>query len=125
MLKQSDVTPRALYLDRRRFIASGLVAGAAALALLPRETRAATPKGQPLAAQKNTAMSLTETPTSFESATTYNNFYEFGTDKEDPSRNAHTLRTRPWAVKVEGLCAKPRPFDIEELLKLAPLEERI
>jgi sulfoxide reductase catalytic subunit YedY len=124
-VKQSDVTPWSLYLDRRRFIASGLVTGAAALVLLPRETRAATPKGQPLAAQKNAVMSLTETQTPFDSATTYNNFYEFGTDKEDPSRNAHTLRTRPWSVKVEGLCAKPRPFDIEELLKLAPLEERI
>ena len=126
MFKHSDVTPRPLYLDRRRFIAGGLVTGAAALAALPREVgAAAAPKGQPLAAQKNAAMSLTETQTTFESATTYNNFYEFGTDKEDPSRNAGALRTRPWTVKVEGLCAKPRSFDIEELLKLAPLEERI
>jgi sulfoxide reductase catalytic subunit YedY len=126
MFRQSDVTPRALYLDRRRFITAGLVAGAAALALMPRAAGAAAPaKGQPLAAQKNAAMSLTETQTTFESATTYNNFYEFGTDKEDPSRNAHTLRPRPWSVKVEGLCAKPRSFDIEELLKLAPLEERV
>jgi methionine sulfoxide reductase catalytic subunit len=126
MFKQSDVTPRTLYLDRRRFITAGLVSGAAALALMPRTAGAAAPaKGQPLTAQKNAAMSLTETQTTFESATTYNNFYEFGTDKEDPSRNAHTLRPRPWSVKVEGLCAKPRSFDIEELLKLAPLEERI
>ncbi len=126
MFKQSEVTPRPLYLDRRRFLTAGLVSGAAALAALPRAAGAAAPpKGQPLAAQKNAAMSLTETQTTFESATTYNNFYEFGTDKEDPSRNAHTLRPRPWSVKVEGLCAKPRSFDIDELLKLAPLEERI
>jgi methionine sulfoxide reductase catalytic subunit len=126
MFKQSDVTPRALYLDRRRFITASLLSGAAALALMPRGAGAAAPaKGQPLTAQKNAAMSLTETQTPFESATTYNNFYEFGTDKEDPSRNAHTLRPRPWSVKVEGHCAKPKTFDIDELLKLAPLEERI
>jgi methionine sulfoxide reductase catalytic subunit len=124
--KSSEITPRALYLDRRSFIAGSLVTGAAALALLPRDARAAAPaKGQPLTAQKNGAMSLTETQTPFKDATTYNNFYEFGTDKEDPSQHAHTLRTRPWSVKVEGLCAKPRTFDIEELLKLAPLEERV
>ena len=125
MFRQSDVTPQALYLDRRRFITAGLVSGAAALALMPRDARAAAPSGQPLAAQKNAAMSLTETQTPFKDATTYNNFYEFGTDKEDPSRNAHTLKTRPWSVKVEGHCAKPRSFDIDELVKLAPLEERI
>jgi methionine sulfoxide reductase catalytic subunit len=123
--KYSDVTPRALYLDRRRFITSGLVTGAAALALFPRGATADAPKGQPLAAQKNATLSLTEPQTPFKDATTYNNFYEFGTDKDDPSKNAHTLRTRPWSVKVEGLCAKPRSFDVEELLKLAPLEERI
>jgi sulfoxide reductase catalytic subunit YedY len=121
----SEVTPQGLYIDRRRFITAGLVGGAAALALMPRDARAAAPSGQPLAAQKNAAMSLTETQTPFKDATTYNNFYEFGTDKEDPSRNAHTLRTRPWTVKVEGHCAKPRSFDVDELLKLAPLEERI
>src|SRR5258706_2069160 len=123
--RYSDVTPSPICLDRRTFIRGGLIAGAAALALTPRDARAATPKGQPLAAQKNAALSLTEPPTAFESATTYNNFYEFGTDKEDPSRLAGSLRTRPWSVKVEGLCAKPHTFDIDELLKLAPLEERV
>jgi sulfoxide reductase catalytic subunit YedY len=125
--KSSEITPRALYLDRRRFITGGLITGAAALALMPRDARAAAPaaKGQPLAAQKNAAMSVTETQTPFKDATTYNNFYEFGTDKEDPSQNAHSLRTRPWSVKVEGLCAKPRSFDVDELVKLTPLEERV
>ena len=64
-------------------------------------------------------------PTSLEDATTYNNFYEFGTDKSDPARYAGSLQTRPWTVAVEGEVAKPRTFDIEELLKLAPQEERI
>jgi methionine sulfoxide reductase catalytic subunit len=58
-------------------------------------------------------------------ATSYNNFYEFGTDKSDPARNAHTLKTRPWTVAVEGAVAKPRVYGIDELLKLAPMEERI
>ena len=127
--RYSDVTPYSLYLNRRSFMGlglrGGLIAGAAALGLSPLDARAATPKGQALAAQKNAALSLAEPPTSFESATTYNNFYEFGTDKEDPARLGGSLRTRPWSVKVEGLCAKPRAFDIEELLKLAPLEERV
>jgi sulfoxide reductase catalytic subunit YedY len=70
-------------------------------------------------------VSSAEAQTADESATTYNNFYEFGVGKEDPARLAGSLRTRPWAVKVEGHVAKPRAFDIEELLKLAPLEERV
>ena len=56
---------------------------------------------------------------------TYNNFYEFGTDKSDPAANAHVMKTRPWTVTVDGLVGKPRTFDIDEILKLAPLEERI
>jgi sulfoxide reductase catalytic subunit YedY len=60
-----------------------------------------------------------------EAATTYNNFYEFGTNKDDPARLAGSLKPRPWHVQVDGLCARPKTFDIEEILKLAPLEERI
>ena len=60
-----------------------------------------------------------------EAATTYNNFYEFGDNKDDPARLAASLKPRPWHVQVDGLCAKPKTFDIEEILKLAPLEERI
>ncbi len=63
--------------------------------------------------------------TAFESITTYNNYYEFGTDKEDPAAHSGKLKTRPWTVKVEGEVKKPKTFDIEELLKLSPLEERI
>ena len=66
-----------------------------------------------------------ERPTSFEDATTYNNYYEFGTDKSDPARHAGSLITRPWTVAVEGEVAKPKTFDVEELLKLAAQEERI
>jgi len=74
---------------------------------------------------KPSPLSTMERPTSLEDATTYNNFYEFGTDKSDPVRYAGTLQTRPWTVVVEGEVAKPKTYDIEELLKLAPQEERI
>ncbi|MFN4064675.1 MAG: protein-methionine-sulfoxide reductase catalytic subunit MsrP, partial [Parazoarcus communis] len=70
-------------------------------------------------------VSTTESQTAYKSVTTYNNFYEFGTDKEDPARNAGKMAVRPWTVRVEGLAGKPRTFDIDDLLKLAPLEERI
>ncbi len=57
--------------------------------------------------------------------TTYNNFYEFGTDKSDPAKNAGTLKTRPWTVAVEGLVRKPQTFDIDSILKYRPIEERV
>jgi len=66
-----------------------------------------------------------EKPTAYNDVTTYNNFYEFGTDKADPSKNAHTLKPRPWSVNVEGEVKRPGTLDIDALLKLAPLEERI
>jgi sulfoxide reductase catalytic subunit YedY len=123
-LRYSDVTPEKLYLSRRE-----LMAGAAALAMVGcdagREATAAAPAGAPLKATPNPAYKWPDPPTKVEAATTYNNFYEFGPDKDDPARLAHTLKPRPWKVQVDGLCAKPRPFDIEEILKLAPLEERI
>ena len=101
------------------------MAGAAALALMPSSGGAATPKGQPLNATRNAAFSLTEPATKIDHATTYNNFYEFGVNKDDPARLAHTLRPRPWTVQVDGLVHKPKTFDIDELIRLFPLEERV
>ena len=122
--KASDITDPNIYLNRRAFMA-----GAAALALLPAagasEAGAATPSGQPLKATRNPAFSIDDPATKFESATTYNNFYEFGVEKDDPSRLAHTLKPRPWAVKVDGLVGKPKTFDIDDLLRLQPMEERV
>ncbi|MBI3458034.1 MAG: protein-methionine-sulfoxide reductase catalytic subunit MsrP [Candidatus Rokubacteria bacterium] len=124
MFKWSDVTGQKLYLGRRAFMA-----GAAALALASCNRTEAAPKpappGAPLKATRNEAFSLQEPPTKFESATTYNNFYEFGVNKEDPAEYAHLLRPRPWSVEVTGLVAKPRVYEIEELIRLAPPEERI
>src|SRR5207249_1657178 len=116
----SEITDPKLYLSRRE-----LMAGAAALALVPGGGEAAAPKGEPLAAKRNPAFSLSEAATKIDHATTYNNFYEFGVNKDDPSRLAHTLRPRPWSVQVDGLVHKPKTFDIDELIKLFPLEERV
>ena len=63
--------------------------------------------------------------TAYKDVTSYNNFYEFGTDKSDPAENAHTLKPRPWSVVIEGECAKPGRFSLDDLLKVAPMEERI
>jgi sulfoxide reductase catalytic subunit YedY len=120
MFRASDITDYRLYLNRREFMV-----GAAALALWPeRVAAAAAPAGPPLKAGRNEAFSTSDKPTKFEAATTYNNFYEFGVNKEDPARLAHTLKTRPWTMKVEGEAHKPRTYDIEDLLKF-PLEERV
>ena len=124
-LKYSDVTDERLYLNRRAFMV-----GAAALAVTgcnPTEEAgaAAPPAGAPLKAPRNAQLSVTDTPTKFADATTYNNFYEFGVNKDDPARLAASLKPRPWAVDVDGLVAKPRTLDIDELLKVAPLEERV
>jgi len=121
MFKSSEITDPTLYFSRREFIL-----GAAALAALPGRAEAgAAPSGQTLKAARNEAFSIKDPPTKFESATTYNNFYEFGVDKEDPARLAHLLKTRPWTVQVDGLVAKPKTFDIDELLRMFPLEERV
>jgi sulfoxide reductase catalytic subunit YedY len=118
----AEITDERLYLDRRAFIA-----GAAAVMITGCQAEAVTPaaQGAPLPATRNEALSLKEPLTKWESATTYNNFYEFGVDKDDPAREAHRLRVRPWTLRVEGLVHKPRTFDIDELLKAFPLEERV
>src|SRR5213594_2222975 len=118
--KESEVTPHAVYLNRRAFML-----GAAALALAPPVGEAAPPTGQPLKAAPNPAYKLDDPPTPFKDVTTYNNFYEFGVNKDDPARLAHTLKPPPWTVQVDGLAHKPRTFDIDDLLKMAPLEERV
>jgi sulfoxide reductase catalytic subunit YedY len=122
--KWSDITDRKLYVDRRAFMlaaAAAAVAGGESAEAAP----AAPPAGPPLKATRNPAFALADTPTKFQEVTTYNNFYEFGVNKDDPARLAHTLKPRPWAVEVSGLVAKPMKLDLDELLGLAPLEERV
>ena len=117
----NDITGETLYVNRRQWMV-----GAAALVLMPGQVPAeAAPQGQPLKAARNEALSLKEPPTKFESATTYNNFYEFGVNKDDPARLAATLKPRPWTLQVDGLVHKPKTYDVDELIRLHPLEERV
>jgi methionine sulfoxide reductase catalytic subunit len=110
----TEITPESVYEKRREFFKGSL-----ALALF-----AALPAQAALPALRLPGRDSDESPNSWEEITTYNNFYEFGTGKEDPAKNAHSLRTRPWTVSIEGECLKPRTWDIEALLKAFPREER-
>ena len=118
-LTPSEITPREVYLDRRHLLAGavGLLAGGA-LGSGPSE---AAPLG-PLA---KSAFSTDEKMTSKKDITSYNNFYECGTDKADPARYAGPLKTQPWTVRIDGLVDKPADYALEDLLKPATLEERI
>lgn len=120
----SEITPRTVYLERRRFMRDAGLA-AAGLALLGTHAYGRSTSAPGLGPLLPSPASSTETPTAFSAATSYNNFYEFGSGKSDPQRNAGRMQTRPWTVRVEGLVNKPREFDLDDLLKLAPLEERI
>ena len=123
----SEITPAPVYEKRRKFIRAAAIAGAASAFPLAQlfgdmpQAHAAAKLG-PL---EKSPFSIGEEQTPLDDVTSYNNFYEFGTGKEDPARNAHTLKTRPWTVRIDGEVKKERTFDIEELLKLAPLEERV
>lgn len=107
----SDITPRSVYLNRRQFMlgSAGLLLPATALAALP---------------ARKSPFSTTETANSREEISSYNNYYEFGTGKDEPALYAGRLKTRPWNIVVDGEVEKPRSFGIEELLKY-PQEERI
>jgi sulfoxide reductase catalytic subunit YedY len=116
--RYSDITPKEQYLNRRRFLAAGSAAlGSLALPL----SALATMK---LNGVTKSSFSVNEKLTSKEDITHYNNYYEFGTDKEEPAKNAGTLRTSPWTVQVGGLVNKPKTFDLDAIMKMAPLEER-
>ena len=124
----SEITPRAVFESRRDFIhkvAAGSIASAAMLQIASREVFAQTPGAQKLVGKANAVYGTVEKQTAFKDATTYNNYYEFGTDKADPARTAGALKTRPWTVAIEGEVKKPITLDIDSLLKLAPLEERV
>lgn len=129
----SEITPQGIYQGRRdliKLMATG-TAGVALAGWAGREAMAqSAPKPGKLAAlaggKSAVAGAVTmEKISDYKDVTTYNNFYEFGTDKADPARNASTLQTKPWSVAVEGLVKNPKTFTLEELLKLSPQEERI
>ena len=125
----SEITPKWLYVNRRRFLsgALGTTVGAltgGALKELVRPSHKVFAESKLNVAGKS-PFSTSEQVTPYQVVTHYNNFYEFGTGKEDPSKNATKFRTSPWAVKVSGMVDNPRTFTLDELKQLAPLEERI
>jgi sulfoxide reductase catalytic subunit YedY len=133
----SEITPEWLYMRRREFIKNMVLfagtatgVGATLVALsggkAAKETAVVSAPGEePAFTYTGSPYSTDETQTGYDKVATYNNFYEFGTDKSDPARNAHTLKPRPWTVAIEGEVAKPQEVDIDTLLKWFPLEERV
>lgn len=125
----SEITPEAIYRARRTFVgklAAGAIAGSALS--LPGAAFAqqnSSRQGAKLAATRNAHFAIDDKQTPYTDATTYNNFYEFGTGKSDPAKYAGSLITRPWTVTISGEVHKPMTLDLDALLKLAPLEERI
>ena len=126
-LPYSAVTPEAVYRSRREFIqlaAAGAVGVAGATVLAGCDMPAVAAQG-PLAHVRKSPLSVTTPPNTWEEITTFNNYYEFGTQKSDPSRNAHTLKPKPWKVRIDGHVAKPADYDYDVLLEAHALEERI
>jgi methionine sulfoxide reductase catalytic subunit len=118
-MRYSDVTPKPLYVNRRNFLAGSVALGAF-------DVLAGKARGAKLEGVKKSSYNVgDEKITPAEAVTHYNNYYEFGTDKEDPVKNAQNFRTSPWTLKVEGEVAKPKTFAFDDLCKIAPLEERI
>ena len=122
----SDITPESVFLNRRSLIKSATVAAVAGSTAIPRTSASAGQAAeQPLDYAPQEEHPLTSEQTPIEAVTSYNNFYEFGTDKSDPARHAHTMTTDPWSVKVGGLVANPGELHLEDLLSGFDLEERI
>jgi sulfoxide reductase catalytic subunit YedY len=120
----SEITPYERYLSRRDLLAGGL--GLAALQGMGGFARRAFGQSaDALTYVRNAALSVTEPPNSYKDISTYNNYYEFGTDKSDPSHNAQTLRTRPWSVAIGGEAEVTGTFTLEDILKPHSLEERV
>ena len=124
-IRPSEITSETNYLNRRQFIRAGTIAGAAALAgpavaaVVPDEARGKLP------GVSKSPFSTDEPPNSYDDITTYNNYYEFGTGKDDPYRYSQDFEPRPWTIKVEGHAEKTGTFDFEDFIKPFDLEERI
>ncbi len=117
----SEITPPEIYRQRRHFMQGVAALATGALVGIAPDAQA----GVKLAGVKSSAYTLADDKTAYKDVTTYNNFYEFGTGKDDPAERAGAFKTRPWTVSVEGAVKNPKTYDIDSLLKLAPLEERV
>jgi len=123
-IRSSEITDESLYLRRREFMKAAAVPAVAAIAgLTPALALAAGQDALPNV--RKGVVTLNEELTPWEDVTTYNNFYEFGTDKGDPARNAKNFRTKPWTVKIDGLVNKPGDYHVEDLVAPHALEERV
>jgi sulfoxide reductase catalytic subunit YedY len=125
-VRPSEITPHGVYLNRRRFLAGTAVGTVAAVTGIG--TAAAgegTPRAPRLDGVVKGPYAVDEPRTPLEAITRYNNFYEFGTDKEDPARYAGGMKVRPWSLAIDGLCAKPGTYDVDQLIKANRLEERV
>ncbi|HWZ33312.1 MAG TPA: protein-methionine-sulfoxide reductase catalytic subunit MsrP [Bryobacteraceae bacterium] len=112
--RYSDVTPKSIYLNRRAFLAAAL-ASPAAVAFA----------GAKLSNLQKSPLSIDEKPTAYDIITGFNNFYEFGTHKDEPAENAKNFKTSPWAITIDGEVATPKTLDLDAIMKLAPLDQRI
>jgi methionine sulfoxide reductase catalytic subunit len=128
-IRSSEITPKSVYLNRRKFIAAAATAGSAAIlgfklrdVVMPSQTVSASSKIEGI---KKSPLSTTETITPYKDVTHYNNYYEFGTSKDEPAELAKNFRTRPWKVKIDGLVEKKQELGVDEIIKMAPPEERI
>src|SRR5438270_9024634 len=122
-IRYSEVTPRHVYLNRRNFLAGIPAAFLGARELLSPSARALAGAKLPNVAKSK--LSTDEKPNTYKEVSTYNNYYEFGTQKEQPAQNSQKFKTTPWTVSVEGQVGKPHKFSLEEIMAVAPLEERI
>jgi methionine sulfoxide reductase catalytic subunit len=130
-IPSSEITSKSAFMNRRKFI-TGAAATGLALAggfylreELNRDGIAVEADGAKLTGITKSPLSIAEKPTSFKDITNYNNYYEFSTDKYEPNGLSRNFRTRPWTVRIDGLVQKPKTLDIDAIMKLAPLEERI
>jgi methionine sulfoxide reductase catalytic subunit len=121
-IPSSEITPRSAYLNRRNFMAGAAAFGVAGM-LDPQ--RAVADGGAKLETVKSPLSTSGLTPTSFKDITSYNNFYEFGVEKDQPSKNAGLMKTRPWTVTIDGLVKEKKKVGIDELLSFKPIEERV
>ena len=127
-VRSSEITPESTYRNRRRFLADmglGAVGLLAAGCSEAKDAPAPATTGAAITVGKRSERAGGETVTPIETVSTYNNYYEFGTGKDDPARNAGTLKTRPWTVAISGECEAPGTIDLDALLKPHAIEERI
>ncbi|HKO20930.1 MAG TPA: protein-methionine-sulfoxide reductase catalytic subunit MsrP [Acidobacteriaceae bacterium] len=126
-IPSSEMTPKERFFSRRDLLTGAAAVGVGALALrqVPGLIHPAAVHADQKLATVPSKYTVPDTQTPFNKATTYNNFYEFGTDKSDPAKNAHTLHTRPWTVQVTGLVKKPLTLDIDAIMSHHPIESRV